>query len=96
MSENFITTENVLRKCAVQRKMLPRTKLFRIVRTKQGTIFFDPEYKILGRGLHFSRDKKVVDIFFHPKKRGMISHFLKTNISEKQFEELNKEVAKML
>lgn len=92
MTESSLTTENVFRQCAVQKKMMPRTELFRIVRTKRGNVFFDPEYKIFGRGIHFARDEKIIQKFFHPKKRGMVSHFLKMNIVPENFEELKKEV----
>jgi predicted RNA-binding protein YlxR (DUF448 family) len=89
---NSIITSNVFRQCAVQKKLFPRKELFRLVRTKRGNVFFDPEYKIFGRGIHFHRDLQTVEKFFHPKKRGMLSHFLKMNIPPERFEELKKEV----
>jgi len=94
--ENSLTTENVFRQCAVQKKRLPRKELFRIVRTKKGSVCFDPEYKILGRGIHFSKNPEVFAKFFHPKKRGMVSHFLKVNITPEKFEEIKNEVQKFL
>ncbi len=91
---NALTTENIFRKCSIQKKIFPRSELFRVVRTKQGNIFFDPEYAIFGRGIHFVKDEKTIQNFFDPRKRGMISHFLKTSISQEKFEILQKEVEK--
>ena len=95
MSKNSLTTENVFRQCAVQKKMLPRKELFRLVRTKNGDVFLDPEYTIFGRGIHFSKNPETSAKFFDPRKRGMISHFLKTKISPEKFLELEKEVEKI-
>ncbi len=95
MPEKTLTTENVLRQCAVQKKMLPRKELFRIVRTKAGDVFFDPEYTIFGRGIHFSKNPEISAKFFDPKKRGMVNHFLKANISPEKFLEMKEEVEKI-
>jgi len=94
MSEISLTTENVFRQCAVQKKMLLRKDLFRLVRTQKGEVFFDPEYKIFGRGIHFSKNPEISTKFFDMRKRGMISHFLKINITPEKFLELKNEVEK--
>ena len=86
--------ENILRQCAITKKMFPRTELFRLVKTKEGKIFFDKEYKILGRGIHFSQNPKIVSAFFDMRKRKMVNHFLKAEISEEEFEVLKNEVLK--
>lgn len=78
--------------CSITRKIFPRTELFRIVKTKTGEIFFDPNYNIPGRGIHFSKDQKIVEKFFDPRKKGMITHMLKANISVGRMEELKREV----
>lgn len=96
MKEKNITTENVVRQCSVQKKLFPRKELFRIVRTKRGNVLFDPFYKIFGRGIHFHKDEKTIQKFFHPKKRGMLSHFLKMNVSLEKFENLKNEVENYL
>ena len=80
------------RMCAITRKILPRTELFRLVRTKDGNIFFDKNYNIPGRGIHFSKDPKIVAKFFDPQKRGMVAHMLKVRISGEKMEEMEKEV----
>lgn len=81
---------SVFRQCAITKKMLPRTELFRIVRTKDGNVYFDANYSITGRGIHFSREEKVVEQFFNPKKRKMVNYFLKAEVSEERFQELKK------
>lgn len=96
MKEKNITTENVVRQCSVQKKLFPRKELFRIVRTKRGNVLFDPEYKIFGRGIHFHKSRENIQKFFHPKKRGMVSHFLKINILPEKFKEMKKEVENAL
>lgn len=91
-----LTTQNIFRQCAIQKKMFPRRKLFRLVRTKRGNIYFDPEYKIFGRGIHFAQDEKTIQKFFDPRKRGMISHFLKAGIPVERFESMKKEVERKI
>ena len=96
MSKKTLTTQNVFRQCAVQKEMLPRKELFRLVRTKKGEVFFDSEYTIFGRGIHFSKNPEISAKFFDKRKRGMISHFLKTNITPGKFLELKNEVEQFL
>ncbi|MEI7511143.1 MAG: YlxR family protein [Candidatus Peregrinibacteria bacterium] len=76
------------RQCAITKKMLPRTKLFRLVRTKEGAVFFDQDYTIAGRGIHFSKPPEVVEQFFSPQKRKMVAHFLKAELFPEQMETL--------
>lgn len=87
--------DQVFRQCAITKKILPRSDLFRVVRTKRGQIFFDPEYKVLGRGIHFSKNLETVEKFFNPRKRKMVEHFLQAGISENDFSRLREEALGM-
>ncbi len=83
---------HIFRRCAITKKMFPRTELFRVVRKKDGFVSFDPEYNISGRGIHFCKTPNVVEQFFSPQKKKMITHFLRTEISDIRMNEIKDEV----
>lgn len=82
------------RMCSITRKIFPTSQLFRIVRTPDKKILFDRDLNILGRGIYVSKNIRITEKFFDSKKRGMIAHMLKIQISRDTMIRIEKEVRK--
>ena len=50
-----------MRKCVVSQEMKPKKELFRIVRTPEGDVCFDPTGKKSGRGTYLSKDEAIIE-----------------------------------
>ena len=74
-------TRPVVRMCAVSRQKLEREQLFRVVKTKEG-VFFDPTYKMQGRGVYIKKDLAVIKTA-HDRK--LLSRALKSEVNEDIF-----------
>lgn len=50
-----------MRRCVVSREMKPKDDLFRIVRTPEGDVLYDPKGKKSGRGTYLSKDIAIIE-----------------------------------
>ena len=74
-----------LRKCVVSNQQLPKSKLIRVVKNKEGIVKVDLTGKLNGRGAYLKRDIKVIEKAIKTKK---LDRHLETNIPEEIYEEL--------
>lgn len=74
-----------MRKCVVSQEMKPKKELFRIVRTPEGDVCFDPTGKKSGRGTYLSKDEAIIE---KAKKSGILGKQLKTEIPEQLYNDL--------
>lgn len=85
--------KKVFRRCAMSKDFLPRNNLFRIVRTPDGSVLFEKEVFLLGRGVHFKKERSICERLFSQKNgRSILSFLLKTPLSEKDILFLRQEV----
>lgn len=77
------------RKCIVTNTILPVEQLIRFVLLKNGTIVFQKNKKIQGRGAYCLNDANVIDQLF---KKKLLNRSFKMNISNNIYEKLRKEV----
>lgn len=90
------TLEHVYRQCIITKKKHPRRDLIRLVRTPDGSVHFDKEYTLAGRGLHFFKDQKIAKTLLIPQKRKMLEHFLKASLNSEQIDMLSDQVLHFL
>jgi len=88
--------KKILRRCALTRELLPRTALFRIVRTPQGAVMLDRDGTALGRGMHLKKDWEVIKAIATPKKKGLWQHLLKCPIADQTQQEICVEMENIL
>lgn len=77
------------RTCVVCRNKFDKRDLNRIVRNKDGDIFFDPTGKANGRGSYICTNPDCIDNFFTQKSLGRI---FKTNFSPSDIENLKSSI----
>lgn len=100
--------KKTIRQCCINHKKYTRDNLFRLVKDKNGDVFFDKNYSIPGRGVHFLKDFKTCEQIFSSRKKRRLDYLLKisslssssttsspissSSFSLKKFEDLKKEV----
>ena len=74
-----------LRKCLVTKKMLTKDELFRVVKTKEGKVFFDPSYRLNGRGAYISKDISVLN---DAKKKNILKKAFEVEVDSSIYDEM--------
>lgn len=74
-----------LRKCVVTNNQLPKSEMFRVVRTPEGDIVIDETGKTRGHGVYLSKDKKVVEL---AKKKHLLNKYLEMDVSDEIYDKL--------
>lgn len=74
-----------MRKCVVSQEMKPKKEMIRIVRTKEGDVFFDPTGKKNGRGAYISLDPELVK---KAKEKKLFAQALNANVPDEFYDEL--------
>ena len=75
-----------MRTCIVTREKLPKSSLFRIVRTPSGEIIIDDERgKSNGRGAYLKKD---IDVIEKARKTKVLNRHLETQIPDSIYDEL--------
>jgi len=80
-----------LRKCVVTGEMFPKKELLRIVRTKEGEVFFDPTGKKSGRGAYVSKSEEVIQ---KARQKKTLEHHLQVKIPDAVYDELLEYIAR--
>lgn len=78
-----------LRKCVVCGQMKSKDSLFRVVKVKDGDIFYDSSYKANGRGAYICKSKDCLDLV--QKKRALnraFKGFVDYKVIDSLYEEL--------
>ena len=76
-----------MRQCLALNESLPKSELFRIVRTPEGQVQVDLKGKVNGRGAYLSKNKKAIEL---AKKKKLLDKKLEVNVPEEIYEELLK------
>lgn len=84
------TEINYSRKCVVNCVVIPVKQLLRFVKTKDNQYYFDPEFKISGRGAYVQNDPTTVAKLFEKK---LLNRAFKTKINSDVYQKLEEEVA---
>lgn len=79
-----------LRKCIGCGEMIGKKGAFRVVRSKEGEVSFDPTGKKAGRGAYICRDEQCLDIV---KKAHKLDRSLKCSVPDELYETLAKELS---
>ncbi|HET7522006.1 MAG TPA: YlxR family protein [Bacillales bacterium] len=74
-----------MRQCVATREMKPKKELFRIVRTPEGEVVYDPTGKKSGRGTYLSKDPEAIEL---AKKKNILAKHLKTEVDEDIYHQL--------
>ena len=77
---------NFERTCFVCRSKNSKNNLLRIVKNKQGEIFFDEKQNLEGRGYYVCNNDKCLSKIFEKK---LLSKVLRRNVDESVYRELN-------
>lgn len=80
-----------LRKCVVTGEMFPKKELLRIVRTKEGEVFFDPTGKKSGRGAYVSMSEEVIQ---KARQKKTLEHHLQVKIPDALYDDLLEYIAR--
>ncbi|HET7578474.1 MAG TPA: YlxR family protein [Bacillales bacterium] len=80
-----------MRKCVATQEMRPKKELFRIVRTPEGEVLYDPSGKKSGRGTYLSKDKEAIE---RARKHNILAKHLNADVDDHVYEELLDIVAK--
>jgi predicted RNA-binding protein YlxR (DUF448 family) len=74
-----------LRKCVATQEMKPKKELFRVVRTPDGEVMYDPTGKKSGRGTYLSKSKKAIE---KARKQNILAKHLKSEVTDGVYEQL--------
>ncbi|HET7629097.1 MAG TPA: YlxR family protein [Bacillales bacterium] len=74
-----------LRKCVATQEMKPKQELFRIVRTPEGDVLYDPSGKKSGRGTYLSKQPEAIA---KARKQNILAKHLKAEVKEEVYEQL--------
>ena len=75
----------VKRRCIVTHVSIDRTKLFRVVKDKDGNISIDLSYKKQGRGAYIIRDREAI---LKAKNKDVLSRALHHKVDKSIYEQL--------
>lgn len=76
-----------LRKCVITNEQLPKYELFRIVKTKEGNVLYDPTGKQNGRGVYIKKDIEVINI-----AKSKLNKILNANIDIEIYDMMIKDI----
>lgn len=76
-----------LRKCVITNEQLPKYELFRIVKTKEGNVLYDPTGKQNGRGVYIKKDIEVINI-----AKSKLNKILNANIDIEIYDTMIKDI----
>ena len=74
-----------LRKCVATNEQLPKSEMFRIVRTPEETVCVDTTGKVRGHGAYLKKDKTVI---MNAKKKKVLDSYLEIPVPEEIYEQL--------
>lgn len=74
-----------MRQCIATMEKKPKKELFRIVRTPDGDVVYDPTGKKNGRGTYLSKDAEAIK---QAKQGNILAKHLKTDVNEELYDEL--------
>lgn len=74
-----------MRRCIVSKEMKPKDNLFRIVRTPEGDVLYDPTGKKSGRGTYLSKNKEIIQ---RAQGQNILQKQLKTAVDHSVYDEL--------
>ncbi|HEX7065330.1 MAG TPA: YlxR family protein [Bacillales bacterium] len=74
-----------MRKCVATQEMRPKKELFRIVRTPEGEVLYDPIGKKSGRGTYLSKDREAIE---RAKKGNVLAKHLNAKVTDDIYDEL--------
>ena len=74
-----------LRKCVATNEQLPKSEMFRIVRTPEETVCVDTTGKVRGHGAYLKKDKTVI---MNAKKKKVLDRYLEIPAPEEIYEQL--------
>ena len=74
-----------LRKCVATNEQLPKSEMFRIVRTPEETVCVDTTGKVRGHGAYLKKDKTVIK---NAKKKKVLDRYLEIPVPEEIYEQL--------
>ncbi|MBQ3001587.1 MAG: YlxR family protein [Bacilli bacterium] len=74
-----------LRKCVATNEQLPKSEMFRIVRTPEETVCVDTTGKVRGHGAYLKKDKTVI---MNAKKKKVLDRYLEIPVPEEIYEQL--------
>lgn len=74
-----------MRKCVATQEMKPKKELFRIVRTPEGEVVFDPTGKRSGRGTYLSKDREAIE---RARKHNILAKHLNAEVNDGVYETL--------
>ena len=81
----------ILRKCLATNSMYEKDRLLRIVRAKDGQIYFDPTDKAPGRGAYILKSQEAIAL---AKKKHVLDRAFQVKVDESVYDELLKEISK--
>ncbi len=81
----------VLRKCLATSSMHEKKDLFRIVKDKNGVIFYDPTYRADGRGAYIYKSLEAISL---AKKKKVLNKAFETNVDDSLYTTLLEELKK--
>lgn len=74
-----------LRKCVATNEQLPKSEMFRIVRTPEEAVCVDTTGKVRGHGAYLKKDKTVI---MNAKKKKVLDRYLEIPVPEEIYEQL--------
>lgn len=74
-----------MRKCVASQELKPKKELFRIVRTPDGEVCYDPGGKKSGRGTYLSKDRDCIE---RAKQQNILAKHLQTEVRDEIYDEL--------
>lgn len=74
-----------MRKCVATQEMRPKKELFRIVRTPDGDVKYDPSGKTSGRGTYLSKDREAIE---RARKHNILAKHLNAEVKDEVYAEL--------
>ncbi|WP_241033034.1 YlxR family protein [Metamycoplasma hyosynoviae] len=84
-----IKNKQILRKSIVDGKLYPLNELIRFAKLADGSIKFDPNCKLSGRGAYCYKNISQLDILF---KKRLLNKSFRHNISIEEYNEIRKDV----
>lgn len=74
-----------MRKCVASQELKPKKELFRIIRTPEGDVLYDPSGKKSGRGTYLSKDRACIEL---ARKKNVLAKHLQVDVDNEIYDEL--------